>query len=274
VFRSIGLLLRAHPLLSSFPRAWLRRGPSARTGLILAGALVACNPSSQVAVRVSLPNPDSIETPAAGVGVVALPYDRDSVLASLEARAGTKRPHTAGLDSLFARFRGPFTTYTSAAYGARQLRDSIDLLRSQLDSVPRTAPDYSTLYARYGRLSDSLAQFERRAERARVVLNRARAEFVTRSESLRTAVRQWEDSTYRGYDSAVGNLVRMRRREPVTDTTDVTGWAHFSLPPGRWWLYARGWDTSDPNAEWYWNIPVEGDTVLLSSRTGRQRARY
>jgi len=38
-----------------------------------------------VAVRVSIPDPASTETPAAGVGVVALPYDRDCVLESLEA---------------------------------------------------------------------------------------------------------------------------------------------------------------------------------------------
>lgn len=246
--------------------AWLLVG----TGAGLAG----CSPSSDLAVRVSVPDPSSVETPAAGVGVVALPYDRDSVLAALEAQAGTQRPHTAALDSLFARFRKPFVTYTTAAYAAEQLRDSIDVVRQHLDSVPPSVSRYRVLHAQYGRLSDSLAQAERRAERARVALNRARTEFVGRSESLRSAVRQWEDSTYRGYDSIVENLAQMRRRQPVTDTTDAAGWAHLTLRPGRWWVYARAWDTSDPNAEWYWNIPVDSDTVLLSSRTGRRRPKY
>lgn len=227
-----------------------------------------------MAVRVSVPNTDSIETPAAGVGVVALPYDRDSVLASLEARAGTRRPHTAELDSLFARFRGPFTTYTAAAHATGQLRDSIELLRGRLDSIPAAAPEYDALHARYTTLSDSLTLLERRTNRARLVLDRARSEFVSRSESLRAAVRHWEDSTYRGYDSIVENLARTSRRSAVTDSTGATGWANFTLAPGRWWIYARAWDTSDPNAEWYWNIPVNQDTVLLSSRTGRRRARY
>ena len=111
-------------------------------------------------------------------------------------------------------------------------------------------------------------------ERSRAKLDRARAEFVSRSESLRTAVRRWEDSTYRGYDSLVENLSRRQGREATTDTTGDTGWAHFSLSPGQWWLYARAWDTSDPNAEWYWNVPAEDDTVLLSSRTGQRRPRY
>jgi len=66
----------------------------------------------------------------------------------------------------------------------------------------------------------------------------------------------------------------LQGRDAVTDTTGSTGWAGLTLPAGRWWIYARAWDTSDPNAEWYWNVPVQEDTVLLSSRTGRRRPRY
>jgi hypothetical protein len=225
-------------------------------------------------VRVSIPGIDSLESPAAGVGVIALPYDRDSVLASLEARAGTPRPSTKALDSLFARFRGPFVSYTSLSYAAGTLRDSIDLLRSQLDTSAQRDPEQRQRVTHLRRLSDSLATLEARVRRAREGLDRARREFVQQSDSLRSIVRHWEDSTYRGYDSIVESLTRSRHREGATDTTDVTGWAHFKLAPGRWWLYARAWDTSDPNAEWYWNIPLKSDTVLLSSRTGQRRPKY
>ena len=265
--RSIGLLLVVRLLLSMFS------GPTLLAAALAAG-LTGCQTQRDISVRVSIPGPDSLETPAAGVGIIALPYDRDSVLASLETRARTPRPHTTALDSMFARFRGPFTAYTNTSYTAGELRDSLSLLRKQLDSLPQGGPEYRALRARIDRLSDSLAAVESRSERARVVLDRARAEFVSRSESLRTAVRHWEDSTYRGYDSIVENLARARGRAAATDTTGATGWAHFTLSPGRWWLYARAWDTSDPNAEWYWNIPVEEDTVLLSSRTGQRRSRY
>jgi hypothetical protein len=227
-----------------------------------------------VAVRVSIPDPDALETPAAGVGVVALPYDRDSVLASLEARARTPRPHTATLDSMFARFRGPFTAYTALSYDESQLRDSLRRLQSRLDSVPRDSPEYSDLSAQHHSISDSLASISRLAGRARAALDRARADFVAGSESLRTAVRHWEDSTYRGWESLSESLARARRREPVTDTTDATGWAHFTLAPGAWWIYARAWDTSDPNSQWYWNLPADSDTILLSSRNGQRRPRY
>jgi hypothetical protein len=195
-------------------------------------------------------------------------------LASLEARAPSRRPHTAKLDTLFSQFRAPFTAYTAASYAATQLRDSIDLQRRRIDSAPPGSPQYRELHARYTVLSDSLAVVERRALRARAALDRARGEFLSESDSLRAAVRQWEDSTYRGYDSIVENLARRTRREPVTDSTDATGWAYLTLPRGRWWIYARAWDTSDPNSEWYWNIPVQDDTLLLSSRTGRRLPKY
>ncbi len=243
-------------------------------GAGLAAGLTGCESSRGLAVRVSIPDPDSVETPAAGVGVVALPYDRDSVLASMEARARTPRPHTTALDSMFARFRGPFTAYTAVSYDESRLRDSVRKLQSRRDSVPRTAPEYARISARHRLMSDSLARAGRQAQRARTELDRARTEFVTRSESLRTAVRHWEDSTYRGWESIGESLARARRLEPVTDTTDATGWARFTLEPGTWWIYARAWDTSDPNSQWYWNVPASGDTVLLSSRNGRRRPRY
>ncbi len=252
--------------------------PSFRGRLLSLGvgisALLGCEKPRELAVRVSVPDPTSIETPAAGVGVVALPYDRDSVLASMAARARTPRPNTAALDSIFARFRGPFTAYTAISYAETELRDSLRSIEAQLDSLPSSSPEHSGLSGRRRQMADSLGRISRQSQQARTRLERARTEFLGRSESLRTTIRQWEDSTYRGWDIIVESLARATRRTPVTDTTDATGWAHFTLPPGAWWIYAQAWDTSDPNSTWYWNIPANSDTVLLSSRTGERRARY
>ena len=246
---------------------------AARAAIILA-ALTGCGAERTVAVRVSIPDADSLETPASGVGVIALPYDRDSVLATLDARARGPRPNTAALDSLFARFRGPFTRYTRLSYATSRLRDSLSALRRAQDALRPDSPQHRSFSVQVRRLSDSLSRTERTAERARTELDRARGEFIRRSDSLRARVRQWEDSTYRGWDSIVQSLTTGRGREAATDTTGDSGWAEFRLGRGSWWLYARAWDTSDPNAEWYWNVPVTEDTVLLSSRTGERRPRY
>lgn len=239
-----------------------------------AAVLDGCGGTRELRVRVSVPGPDSLEVPASGVGVIALPYDRDSVLASLEAHATRPRPHIAELESLFAGFRGPFTSYTKTVYATTRLQDTLAHLQRQLDTTRRDSPDYRTLKSRLASVSASLHHTQEESDRARVLLDRARGSFVSRSESLRSDVRLWEDSTYRGYDSIVENLTKARGLEPQTDTTDATGWARLPLPRGRWWIYARAWNTNDPNAEWYWNIPVTSDTVLLSSRTARRRPRY
>jgi hypothetical protein len=230
------------------------------TGLAIAFVgLGACEKPRPLAVRVSIPGPDSVETPITGVGIVALPYDRDSVLRALEQRARTPRPPTAPLESLFAAFRGPFSAYSAATVHLNRLRDSVAAAKG----------------ATLARLGDSLRAAEARTQRAKAALDRARRDFASRGDSLRLRMRQWEDSTYQGYDSLVQDLARSTGRAPVTDTTHADGWAHLMLAPGRWWVYARSWDVTDPNAEWYWNVPAPtGDTLLLSSRNARRRPRY
>jgi hypothetical protein len=100
-------------------------------------AVTACERPRTVAVRVSIPGPDSVETPVTGIGLVALPYDRDSVLRALARTARTPHPDTTELQRLFREFRGPFTAYTAAAFAAGQLRDTLERLKTRLDSLPR-----------------------------------------------------------------------------------------------------------------------------------------
>ena len=167
-----------------------------------------------MAVRVSIPGPDSAETPVAGVGVVALPYDRDSVLRQLEARARTPRPDTAPLDSLFAAFRGPFTAYTAATLRLGKLRDSLAAAKARLDSRPRRASPHSAGSASAHRLGRGPSARRARSSTARGAISSAA------SDSLRRRIRQWEDSTYQGYDSIVqGAGPAGAGREAVTDTT-------------------------------------------------------
>jgi hypothetical protein len=245
-----------------------------RPWLLLALALAACDRPHDIAVRVSIPGPDSVAAPAAGVGLIALPYDRDSVLRALAAAAPTRRPSTAELDTLFQRFRVPFSEYATASLEAEKLRGALASVKARLDSLPRNAAEYRTLYAHFGQRSSELARAEQREQVARKALDTARATFIARSDTLRARVRLWEDSTYRAYDSIVSGLARARGLTPVTDTTGRDGWAHFKLQRGPWWIYARSWDATDPNAEWYWNVKVAGDTVLLTDHTGLRRPKY
>lgn len=241
--------------------------------LALLVVLAACE-HSQIRVRAEIPGSDGMLEPASGLALVALPYDRDSILAAFEAAAATPRPRPRALDSLIDQFREPFVSYTRLALAAERWRDTLDLLRRRLDSLPRGAAAYRTLYADFARRADSLAALQRGAEDAHRRLDAARRDVVPRIDSLRRAVARWEDSTFRSYDDTVRALRRRIGRPVVSDTTGPDGTTLVVLPRGPWWIYARAWDVNDPYAYWYWNVPVRGDTVVLTPANAVHRLRY
>jgi hypothetical protein len=241
--------------------------------LVLLG-LAACSGPRRIDVQVVLPGRDGAPVPAPGVALIALPYDRDSVIAALEARAATPRPSTALLDSLFAGFRATYTEFAAADAELRALRDSQAVASKRLEGLDRKSPAYREAFAAFTAATRARADAERRLAAADARKQAARTAFGPAADSVRQALKGWEDSTYRDYERTTEGLARSRRVEPVTDTTGEDGHVTLSLRPSRWWIYARSWDVDDPNAEWYWNVPVTGDSLILSPANGRRRPRY
>ncbi len=225
-------------------------------------------------MRVALPTADGTREPARGVPLVALPYDRDSVIAALAARAASPRPDMSRLDSLFAAFQRPFVAYAASNSRVNQLQDSLGRLKRQLDSLPREAAGYRVLYGTFVTVTSEHALAEHQRDSLQRSLATARGAFGPRADSLKGALRAWEDSTYRDYEQITQDLTRQSGRRAVTDTTSAQGTATLVLRRGRWWLYARSWDVADPNAEWYWNLPVQGDSITLTPDNARHRPRY
>ncbi|HEX5634340.1 MAG TPA: hypothetical protein VFX50_13965, partial [Gemmatimonadales bacterium] len=135
------------------------------------------------------------------------------------------------------------------------------------------SPGYRDALTKLEAASAARVAAEKRRDSASVALDEARAAFGPASDSVRRAFKGWEDSTYREYQQATEYLVR-RAAQPVMDTTDADGGTTLRITRGRWWIYARAWDVLDPNAEWYWNVPVTGDSIVLSPANGRRRPRY
>jgi len=208
------------------------------------------------------------------VVLVALPYDRDSIIAALTARAASPRPDVASLDSLFARFQRPFAAYAVAAGTATRLQDSLARMKTSLDSLPRESPAYRKLYGSFVSITTERAAADRRRDSLQQALKRARAAFDAPSDSTRMVLRAWEDSTYADYEKITQELASNTGLQPQTDTTGADGTTTLVLKKGHWWIYARSWDALDPNAEWYWNIPVRRDSVTLSPDNARRRPRY
>ena len=238
-----------------------------RTPVLLAAALLlACSDSSRdLVVRVVIPGADSVEAPVPQVQVLALPYDRDSLRDALAAAAPAERPRAAEaeLDSLFGRFRPPFTAFVMASSAVDALADSVAALEQDADAA--------ALAGARGRL----AAARERQEEARAALDEVRSAIGPRVDSLRAVVQLWENTAFESWSTEIEQLGR-GRREPRADTTDPRGVAELSVPGGAWWIHATAHDPLDPNSRWYWNLPVPvgADTVELNARTGARRARY
>jgi hypothetical protein len=237
-------------------------------------ALTACSGGREVQIEVASPGPDSVDAPVAHLQLVALPYDRDSLLATFSQRSPRPPRETRQLDSLFAAFRKPFGTYAAAAYRLQSLERSLAGLKARLDSLPRSGSVYDSLYRVFATGSDSIAAARRLRDDTQRELALARARLSPAIDSLRQLMSRWEDSTYRGYDSITKVLGSGLGREPIADSTGSDGKVILRLPRGSWWIYARSWDAWDPYSEWYWNVPATGARVVLDRSNGRRLPRY
>ncbi|MEZ4457283.1 MAG: hypothetical protein R2882_12170 [Gemmatimonadales bacterium] len=227
-------------------------------GLVLLALLAGCQ-ERVVTFRVSIPDLAGLETPVPDLIVTFLPYDRDSILRTLETGA-PPRPHVGELDSLFRAFRTPFQRFLLLSDSAGRARQTADSVRAAgLDpAAPETAA----------------AALASRLAAARTTLDAARRELWPTITAYRQDVAAWEDSVYRDYRKVTRSQADRIFATPVADTTDALGWGSAAITSARWWATARTVDPADPNREWYWNVRVEGDTVHLDPRTGRNRPRY
>lgn len=242
--------------------------------IVVALTLAACTRGREVQVEVAIPGPDSVDAPVAHIQLIALPYDRDSILKALQGDRLRPEPLTTTLDSLYTRFRKPFGVYALRAYQVQTLSRNQAYLRQQLDSLTRNAPGYDSLYRAFTRYVDTILTVRKLRDVAQDELAIARIDLGPTIDSLRKIMIRWEDSTYHGYDSVTKALGGGIGREPFADSTGANGKVTLKLPIGNWWIYARSWDAWDPHSEWYWNVPVTSERVVLDRTTGHRRPRY
>jgi len=191
--------------------------------LALGASLAACGSSSTV-VTLTMNG-----RPVPGQAVVVLPYDRDSIVAALAAKAPTPQPDPAPLVALLDSLRQAYAVMAAAPAGDAKARAALEARRAQLE--PRV-------------------------------------------EVLRAAHHQWRETAYGAYDSITFSFTRRLARDPFTDTTESNGAVTLRPPQnGRWWVTVRTWDVNDPYSEWYWNLPLTGDTLHLTTANAQHRPR-
>jgi len=223
--------------------------------------LLGCGGPRRVTVRISIPDESGVVTPLAGVRVMLLPYDRDSIRSALTGAASTPRPPTERMDTLFQQFREPFGAYLRLAVHRQRLERRRDSAEAAGAGQVVTAAE------------DSLEHLAGPLEVARRRLDSARANILPEATRLRQALAAWEDDAFRAYDSITSAITRQLGRPAVIDSTGAAGWTTLTVPDGTWWVHARAVNVLDPNAEWYWNVPLSRDTILLTPANGRSQPR-
>lgn len=179
----------------------------------------------------------------------------------------------------------PETVVTFTVNGTPVQRQAVVILPYDRDSIlaalgaqaPTPQPDPAPLVALLDSLRQAYAAMTAAPPgdpRARKALEARRAQLEPRIEVLRTAQHQWRDAAYQGYDSITYAFTRRLARDPFTDTTESDGAVTLRPPQnGRWWVTARAWDVADPYSEWYWNLPLTGDSLHLTTANAQHRPR-
>ncbi len=155
-------------------------------------------------------------------------------------------------------------------------RDSVirELSAPWLASRPDTIPLARLLDSLQGAFARLAAATPTGRAAARAAVDRLQAPDGPLAR-LRAAQHAWQDSAYASYDSLTFLLVKRIARDPFADTTDAAGIARVRPSrSGPWWITATTWDANDPFSEWYWNLPLTGDTLRLTAANARHRRRF
>ncbi len=176
-------------------------------------------------------------------GLVALPYDRDSVLGHSGRRRGFPIPTPGARQHLRRISAGP-----SPATPRRRSGSASSATRSRWPSMS------STRWPRHTSLQRALCPV--RAAADSIGSRRGATRRPPTMHSTRLARRSSRRARASGPPFGNGKIAPiegttasctgcLRGREAVTDTTGADGWAHLRIKPGRWWIYARSWDATD-----------------------------
>jgi hypothetical protein len=246
--------------------------------LLAAGTpfLVACQGDVVVQARVAANEGDEPKA-LANLPVRLLPYDRDVIFDSLEAAYPEPEPQVP--DSVL-RLREEMIAAQAAWQRAEarwnEVRDSMRLIRDQMEQLSRTSPQYRVLYLDFDRLEAEERQINRVREAEFARYDRLQKQLAAQLREIRLKQEAWADRAFAPVDSIIAARLKALGREEVSDTTDASGSIRVKVPKGQWWVYAR---YSLANEELYWNVPVEvtggePQVVELTRQNAEVRPRY
>lgn len=236
------------------------RGLLAAAIALVTGA--ACSTETELTIRAVGESAEDETVPLSGVHLDILPYDIDSLYATLEAGSRPGPPPSA--DSI----RGLAQVYQGACASYRVTRDSIEAVRRQATEIAdregQTSDAYRSTFDLYQALA---AREEERFEACQNVTD----DYTSVRNAYREARSEWESRAWPEEAFVRQESLLVGERPIQRVETDSQGFAAVTVPNGTWWILG---DAPVPNSisqEYRWNERIEAGggalTVELTPET-------
>ena len=228
------------------------RGALAAAMALLSG--MACSTETELTIRAVGRSAEDEPVPLSGVRLDILPYDIDSLYATLEAGSSPGPPPSA--DSI----KGLAQVYQDACASYRVTGDSIEAARREAtgiaDSEGQRSEAYRAAFERYQALT---ARKDERFLACQAVTD----DYTAVRNAYREARSEWESRAWpeEAFEHQESLLVGERRIQRVE--TDPQGVAAVTVPNGTWWVLGDAPVPGSISQEYRWNERIEARGGVL-----------
>ncbi len=238
--------------------------------LAAASLLFAACGGGDITLQVLTEGADELQ-PVRDLPVEFLPFDRDSLFATLAAAAREPEPQVpAQLRQEFDSVLVLQQAWTVAEARWNEVRDSLRQLSERMRRMDQRAREYRPLFQRFNAMEGREGGLNRQRASAFETFTSLQETNQRRLDSVRAVLEAWEDIAFQDYADVETALLDDLGREIAYDTTDASGSLTRRLPGGTWWVHAR---VAIPAGELYWNVPTDAstDTLRLSPQNAVRR---
>ncbi|MGD8867580.1 MAG: hypothetical protein PVI01_08110 [Gemmatimonadales bacterium] len=235
--------------------------------------LAACGRSTQLAVQAVSEGADGEEVAYKQQVIRMLPYDRDSIFATLAASAPEPEPQPPN-DFMLLRdtVASAQEQWVDAEAAWNDMREQMQQLSDRMQNMDRASNEYAQAYRRFDDLDRQVRRLEREKQQYFETFTALQEQYRARADSFNAVYQAWSDAAFDGYGEIVDSLLEARGVEELIDTTDANGWAYFSVPRGTWWAHTRAALVFE---ELYWNVRYQSaggaDTLILNKSNAEIR---
>lgn len=223
-----------------------------RAALVGVALVVAagCSTETELTIRAVGQDAEGETVPLSGVQLDILPYDIDSLYASLEAETDPGEPPSAeSIRSLAQRYQDACASY-------RVTGDSIEAVRQQATQIAnsegQTSDAYRQAFERYQAL---VSREEQRFEACQNVTD----DYTTVRNSYRESRSEWEARAWPEEAFARQESLMVGKRPIQRVETDPQGTATVTVPNGTWWVLGDSPVPGSISQEYRWNERIEAD---------------